>query len=250
MRSSGIRTAARYTSLLPTRTCRSPTPAPALPTRTCPASSSASTGHPPHEACPARASDWPSWATSRGPTAEPSRYGPDRTGRHSPLHSPRSFIPRSRPPEAARQIMRRISAPRGQPEVAVTVGRLDVDQAVRGHDQVVPELGGQCVLKRELVEGDPHVLQPGVAFGLADGEPDVPHPQPGVPAQLIVGAGTAPVLHEEQHQVFLGRAEVLGRVHRPQHGIFRHALIEPVDQSAEGLLPAYGLAGTRRANTA
>ena len=43
---------------------------PGIPTRTSPASSSASTGQRPPEACPARASGWRSWAASRRPTAE------------------------------------------------------------------------------------------------------------------------------------------------------------------------------------
>src|SRR5262249_14723049 len=67
------------------------------------------------------------------------------------------------------------------------------------------------------------------------------HPEPGMPAQLVVGARPAPVLHEEQPQVLLGRAEVLGRVDRTQHGVFRHALVEPVDQAGEKLLPAHRL---------
>src|SRR5580693_4923848 len=62
-----------------------------------------------------------------------------------------------------------------------------------------------------------------------------------MPAQLVVGTRPAPVLDEEQPQVLLGRTEILGRVHRPQHGILRDALVEPVDQAAEGLLPAHGL---------
>src|SRR5580704_4991675 len=62
-----------------------------------------------------------------------------------------------------------------------------------------------------------------------------------MPAQLVVGAWPAPVLHEEQSQVLLGRAEILRRVHRAQHGILRDALVEPVNQAGEGLLPAHGL---------
>ena len=118
---------------------------------------------------------------------------------------------------------------------------LDVDQAVRGHDQVVPELGVQGFVQAEFVEGDPHVVQPRVSLGFADGEPGVPHPEPGVPAQLVVGARPTPVLHEEQPQVLLGGPEVPGRIDRPQHGIVRDALVEPVDQAGKGLFPAHGL---------
>ena len=84
-----------------------------------------------------------------------------------------------------------------------------VDQRVRRHHQVVPELGVERRGQRHLVERRPHVLQPQVALGLADAEPDVPHPQPGMPAQLVVGGRPAPVLDEEQPQVLLGRPEVL-----------------------------------------
>jgi hypothetical protein len=119
--------------------------------------------------------------------------------------------------------------------------RLDVDQAVRRHDEIVPELRVKRLVQTELVEGLAHVAQPGVSFGLADGEPRVAHPQPGMSAQLVVGTRAAPVLHEEQPEVLLGRAQVASRVDRPQHRIARHALVEPVDQAAEGLLPAHGL---------
>src|SRR5882724_3171907 len=69
-----------------------------------------------------------------------------------------------------------------QPEVRAPVRGIRVDQAVRGHDQVVPELGGERLVQLELVQGDAHVVQPGVPFGLADGEPGVPHAEPGMPA--------------------------------------------------------------------
>src|SRR5580693_9091020 len=62
-----------------------------------------------------------------------------------------------------------------------------------------------------------------------------------MPAQLGVGARPAPVLDQEQPQVLLGRAQILRRVHRPQYGILGDALVEPVDQAGEGLLPAHRL---------
>ncbi len=65
---------------------------------TPPASSNASTGHPPHEACQAPGSDWPSSEASRMRTTAPSRYRWDRTGRHSHWRSRRSRAPsKSRP---------------------------------------------------------------------------------------------------------------------------------------------------------
>jgi len=53
---------------------------------------------------------------------------------------------------------------------------LDVDQAVRRHDEIVPELRVERLVQRQLVEGLAHVAQPGVPFGLSDGEPCVAHP--------------------------------------------------------------------------
>jgi len=121
------------------------------------------------------------------------------------------------------------------------VRRLDVDQAVRGHHQVLPQLRVQRRIKLEFVQRHAHLAQPGIPLGLADREPGVAHPQPRVPAQLVVSARTAPVLDEEQPQVLFGRPKVLGRIHRAQHRVLRDALVEPVDQAAEGLLPAHCL---------
>ena len=81
--------------------------------------------------------------------------------------------------------------------------------------------GQGATLMRQFVERGPHVLQPQVALGLADVEPDVPHAQPWVPAQLVVGGGAAPVLHEEQPQVLFGGPQVLRRVDGAQHRIGR-----------------------------
>jgi hypothetical protein len=116
-----------------------------------------------------------------------------------------------------------------------------VYQAVRGHDQVIPELGVECLVQGELIQSDPHVVQPGVTLGFADAEGGVPHPQPRMPAQLAVGLRAAPVLDEEQREVLLGRLQVLRRVDRPEHRILGDALVEPVDQAAEGVLAAHCL---------
>ena len=43
----------------------------------------------------------------------------------------------------------------------------------------------------------------GVPLGLADGEPGVPHPEPGMPAQLVIGTRPTPVLHQEQREPLL-----------------------------------------------
>ena len=116
-----------------------------------------------------------------------------------------------------------------------------VDQAVRGHYQVIPQLRVVGLVQADLVEGVPHVAQPGVPLRLPDDEVRVPHAQPGVPTPLVVGTRPAPVLHEEQAQVLLGRPEVPAGVDRAQVGIGGHPAVEGVHQAEEGLLAAHGL---------
>ena len=113
-----------------------------------------------------------------------------------------------------------------------------VDQTVRGHDQVVPQLPVEFRGQRQFVQRCPHMPQPGVPLGLADHEMPVPHPQPRVAAPLVVGGRAAPVLHQEQPEVLLGRAEVPARVDGAQFGVGGHLLIEPVHQAPERRLPA------------
>src|SRR5262249_10372755 len=58
----------------------------------------------------------------------------------------------------------------GQAEVGTAgLARL-VDQAVRGHDQVLPQLGVVRRIESHLVQGRAHVTQPGVPFRLPDDE--------------------------------------------------------------------------------
>ena len=78
-----------------------------------------------------------------------------------------------------------------------------------------------------------------VLLGLrGDRERRVPHPQPRVAAGVGVRRRAAPVLHEEQPEALLGRAEVLLGVQRPQHRVVGHALVELRDDPAEGLVAA------------
>jgi hypothetical protein len=115
-----------------------------------------------------------------------------------------------------------------------------VDQAVRGHHQVVPQLRVQLLGQRDLIQRRAHVQQPVIPLHRADAERHVPHPQPRVPAQLVIGLRAAPVLDEEQPQVLLRGAEVFGRVHRAQHRVGGDLLVEPVDQPGKRLFAANG----------
>src|SRR5262249_19611785 len=126
----------------------------------------------------------------------------------------------------------------GQAEVgAAGLARL-VDQAVRGHDQVLPQLGVVRRIESHLVQGRAHVTQPGVPFRLPDDEARVSHAQPRMAAQLVIGARAAPVLHEEQAQVLLGRPQILARVDPPELRIGGNALVEGMHQAAERFLAA------------
>src|SRR5262249_26498414 len=93
----------------------------------------------------------------------------------------------------------------------------------------------------DLVEGGPHVAQPGVPLRFPDREMRVPHAQPRVTASLLVRARPAPVLDQEEPQVLLGRPEVLAGVDGAQRGIASHPAVEGVHQVTEGPLAAHGL---------
>ena len=89
------------------------------------------------------------------------------------------------------------------------------------------------VVEAGVVDGDPHAAQPCVALDRADPERRVPHPQPGVPALVGVGARAAPVLLEEHPQPHLRGPEVLLRVERPQHLVPGDLLVEAGDDLVE-----------------
>src|SRR5262249_48627880 len=102
----------------------------------------------------------------------------------------------------------------GQAEVGAAGPTGLVDQAVRGHDEELPPLGVMRWIEPHLVQGGPHVAQPGVPFRLPDDEACMPHAQPRMAAKLVIGARAAPVLHEEQAQVLLGGPPILSPVSR------------------------------------
>src|SRR5712691_8524780 len=146
---------------------------------------------------------------------------------------------------AASQVRRRPAGPRllagsggGQAEVGASGLAGPVDQAVRGHDEVVPQLGVERRVESQLVQGGAHVAQPRVPLRLPDGEVRVAHAQPRMATPLVVGAGAAPVLDEEQAQVLLGRPEILARIYRPELRVSGNALVERMHQAPEGLLAA------------
>ena len=96
----------------------------------------------------------------------------------------------------------------------------------------------------QLVKRGPHVCQPRIPLGLADSEVHMPHPQSGVAAPFVVRGRTAPVLDQEQPQVFLRWTEIPARVDRPQLRIGLHLRVEPLGQPTEGLLAADGVEET------
>src|SRR5829696_8286230 len=93
-------------------------------------------------------------------------------------------------------------------------------------------------LRRQLgrgdVDGPRHVRQPGLAFWLADLEPQVAHPQPRVATLLGVRGRATPVLDQEQREPppRSGEIRCLG-VQRQQHLARGDAVVEPVDEQLE-----------------
>src|SRR5262249_39926289 len=146
----------------------------------------------------------PCWSPPSGYSAEP---GYTRLGRRQAEVPPALAMLRSR---------------------GSTIGRL-VDQAVRGHHQVSPQLFVRLRVQRDLVERGAHVTQPGIAFRLPDGESRVAHPQPRMAALLAVSARATPILDQEQPEVFGGRTQVTTGVDRPQHRIGLDLGGEPAD---------------------
>ena len=100
------------------------------------------------------------------------------------------------------------------------------------------QLRRHAALGHDLVEGGGHVPEPGVPLGLADHERGVALAEARVPPLLAVGAGTAPVLLEEQRQVLDGVGEVVG-VERPQQRVGRDPGVEALDEVDEERLPAH-----------
>src|SRR5262249_32963864 len=100
---------------------------------------------------------------------------------------------------SARAPSRRLTSGRGQAEIWSAGGLLWlVDQAVGSHDEVIPELFVVLLGQLKLIQRGAHVPQPGVPLSRPDMEPHVPHPQPWMPAQLVIRGGATPVLDQEQ----------------------------------------------------
>jgi hypothetical protein len=113
-----------------------------------------------------------------------------------------------------------------------------VDHRCCGVGEVVPQLLFEVLAQPQRVDGGAHVAQPGIVGSAVDAERCVAHAQARMAAAFAVGARAAPVLHEEEGHALLCRAKVFLRVHGAQERVLRHALVEAVNQLAEGLLAA------------
>src|SRR5579871_1820073 len=107
-----------------------------------------------------------------------------------------------------------------------------VDERVGGHCEVVVERLHVGFGRDARLYGSPHVVQPGVAFGLADAKAEMAHAQTWMAQLRDVRRRSAPVLRQEQRQMALRRSEIVG-VQRPQQRIRFDALIEAVDERHE-----------------
>ena len=116
-----------------------------------------------------------------------------------------------------------------------------IDEGVGGHLEVVTQLDRvgfrDAPGLSQLEQRAEHVAQPGVPLARADDERGVPHAEPGMPALLAVGAGTTPVLHQEQREVLGRLAQVVG-VEGPQQGVAGDPEVETIHQVDEELLAA------------
>src|SRR5690606_3475625 len=105
--------------------------------------------------------------------------------------------------------LRRSSTTTAGMSVPLVPGRRDrqarvVAQVLGGRHEVRHQLGGELLTVGQLgagrLDGGRHVGEPAISFEGTDVERHVAHPQPRVPALVVVGLGTAPVLDEEQRQ--------------------------------------------------
>jgi hypothetical protein len=83
-----------------------------------------------------------------------------------------------------------------------------------------------------LVDGLPHVAQPGGPLSRPDAEAHVSHAQTRMPALLAVRVRTAPVLHQKQRKPPFWGFQV-GRIQSPQDGIGLDTGVEAFDERGE-----------------
>jgi hypothetical protein len=80
-----------------------------------------------------------------------------------------------------------------------------------------------------------HQVHPSIPRRAIDGKRQVAHAQPRVAALFDVAWRPAEAADEEVAQPRLGAHEILGRIHRAQHVVVRHLLVEGAHQPGEAV---------------
>ncbi len=104
-----------------------------------------------------------------------------------------------------------------------------VDEKGGGGVEVVDHLRFIFRAQAAVLDSRLHVPEPGISLGPPDGEVDVTHAKPRVPALSAVVPGTAPVLDEEGGQMLPGPGQIF-RVQGSEDWIPGHPFIKAVDQ--------------------
>lgn len=99
---------------------------------------------------------------------------------------------------------------------------------------VRPELGPLLIGQVDRCQTLGEMGEPAVASVLVDLERRVPDPQTRVAAEIVVRRRAAPVLAQEQRQVLGGRAQIRAFIHRSEHGVVGHTLVERVNNPTNG----------------
>ena len=121
-----------------------------------------------------------------------------------------------------------------------------VDQAVRGHDQVIPQLGIVPWIEFQLVQGRAHVPEPRIALGRADdGNGRAASAAGDDRAAREYSAGPPQYwMRNSRRCSSAGPRSRLG-IDGPQFRISRDLGVEAVYQAAEGRFAADGLVQAR-----
>ena len=105
----------------------------------------------------------------------------------------------------------------------------------------IGEIPAQDVCERRErgngLQGSVHMTQPGFAFGGADLERHMPHPQTRMPSFFLIAQRASEALDQEPSQVLLGLCQVC-RVKRTQKGVRLNPPIKGFDESVKGLIIA------------
>lgn len=112
-----------------------------------------------------------------------------------------------------------------------------VDKKSRGAVEIFEqEFLGRFVLNFGF-DGEAHVVDPGIAFALADGEGKVAHSQTRMTTLRRIVGGAAAILNDEECRPPGAFTQIFG-VHRAQDGVAFHTSVEVSDHPHQWFLAA------------